>query len=30
MAKTPEGAVKADVKKILEEYGVWFFMPANR
>ena len=29
MAKTPEGAVKADVKKILEEYGVWFFMPAT-
>lgn len=28
MAKTPEGLVKDDIKKILEEYGVWYFMPA--
>lgn len=27
MASTPEGRVKAAVKKLLKDYGVWFFMP---
>jgi hypothetical protein len=27
MAQTPEGKVKVEVKKILKEYGVWFFCP---
>jgi len=27
MATTPEGLVKKRVKSILEELGVWFFMP---
>ena len=27
MARTPEGAVKAAVKKYLRERGVWFCMP---
>lgn len=26
---TPEGAVKAAVKKILVSYGAWFFMPVS-
>ena len=25
---TPEGKVKARVKKILEELGIWYFMPS--
>jgi len=24
---TPEGKVKAEVKKVLAEYGCWYFMP---
>jgi hypothetical protein len=27
MATTPEGKVKAGVKKILKERGIWYFMP---
>jgi hypothetical protein len=27
MATTPEGKVKADVKKVLTARGIWFFMP---
>jgi len=27
MAQTPEGRVKADVKKFLKERGAWFCMP---
>ena len=27
MAQTPEGKVKAAVKKILEKKNVWYFMP---
>jgi len=27
MAKTPEGAVKAKIKLVLEELGCWYFMP---
>jgi Holliday junction resolvase len=26
---TPEGAVKRDVKKVLEAAGVWYFMPVS-
>jgi Holliday junction resolvase len=26
---TPEGKVKADVKKFLKERGAWFFMPVS-
>jgi hypothetical protein len=26
---TPEGKVKHAVKKLLEKYGVWFFMPVS-
>lgn len=26
---TPEGRVKAKVKALLKERGVWYFMPAN-
>lgn len=26
MAQTPEGRVKADIKKFLKAHGVWFFM----
>lgn len=26
---TPEGKVKKVVKKLLEEYGCWFFMPVS-
>jgi hypothetical protein len=29
MAMTPEGRVKAAVKKYLKERGVWFFMPVQ-
>lgn len=29
MATTPEGAVKARVKTILDEYGAWHFMPVS-
>ena len=27
MAATPEGKVKAQVRKLLKEKGVWFYMP---
>lgn len=27
MALTPEGRVKAEIKAILKERGIWFFMP---
>lgn len=27
MARTPEGKVKAAVKKVLDEYGVYYFSP---
>lgn len=27
MATTPEGKVKARIKKILKDYDVWYFMP---
>jgi hypothetical protein len=27
MAQTPEGKVKAAVKKLLKEHSIWFFMP---
>ena len=27
MARTPEGAVKAKLKKILDEMGIWHFSP---
>ena len=26
---TPEGRVKADIKKVLREYGVWWYMPVQ-
>lgn len=29
MAQTPEGRVKAAVKKVLDEYGVWYYMPVQ-
>ena len=29
MASTPEGAVKRQVKKVLDSMGIWYFMPAN-
>lgn len=29
MATTPEGKVKAKVKKILDTYGAYYFMPAT-
>lgn len=29
MAMTPEGKVKARVKKLLDEYGAYYFMPAT-
>jgi hypothetical protein len=29
MANTPEGKVKAKVTKMLKEYQVWYFFPAN-
>jgi Holliday junction resolvase len=25
---TPEGKVKAEIKKVLAEYGCWYFMPS--
>lgn len=28
MAQTPEGRVKADVRKLLDEFGIYHFMPA--
>jgi Holliday junction resolvase len=28
MAQTPEGKVKADVRKLLVEYGIYYFSPA--
>ena len=27
MARTPEGIVKDQVKKVLKEYGIWYYMP---
>lgn len=27
MAKTPEGIVKDEVKKLLQEFGAWYYMP---
>ena len=27
MATTPEGKVKAAVKRLLNQYGVWYYMP---
>lgn len=29
MARTPEGKVKDDVKKVLAKYRVWYFMPVS-
>ena len=29
MANTPEGRVKADIKKWLKARGIWFFMPVG-
>lgn len=29
MATTPEGKVKAAVKKLLRERGIWFYMPVQ-
>lgn len=29
MAITPEGRVKAAVKKLLKEHGIWFYMPVQ-
>lgn len=29
MAQTPEGKVKANVTKILKDYGVYYFFPAT-
>lgn len=29
MAQTPEGRVKAAVKKYLQEIGAWYFMPVQ-
>ena len=29
MATTPEGKVKADIKKFLTKLGAWWFMPAT-
>jgi Holliday junction resolvase len=28
MAQTPEGKVKAEVRKLLVEFGIYYFMPA--
>lgn len=28
MATTPEGKVKNDIKKLLNERGIWYFMPS--
>ena len=29
MASTPEGKVKAAVRKVLDAYNVWYFMPVS-
>jgi hypothetical protein len=29
MALTPEGRVKAAVKKILKDHGIWYYMPVQ-
>lgn len=29
MARTPEGKVKDDVKKVLKEFGIWYYMPVQ-
>ena len=29
MAQTPEGRVKDAVKKVLKEFGVWYYMPVS-
>jgi hypothetical protein len=29
MAATPEGRVKAAIKKVLKEYGIWYYMPVQ-
>lgn len=29
MASTPEGRVKAGIKKILKDHNVWFYMPVS-
>lgn len=29
MAQTPEGRVKAAVRKVLDTYGVWYYMPVQ-
>ena len=26
---TPEAKVKADIKRVLAEYGCWYFMPST-
>ena len=28
MAQTPEGRVKDAIKKVLNEYNIWYFMPS--
>lgn len=28
MADTPEGKVKKSIKKLLDKYNIWYFMPA--
>jgi hypothetical protein len=28
MAQTPEGIVKDAIKKVLNEYNIWYFMPS--
>jgi len=28
MALTPEGKVKNDIKKVLNNHGIWYFMPS--
>lgn len=28
MAVTPEGKVKNDIKKVLNNHGIWYFMPS--
>jgi hypothetical protein len=28
MAQTPEGMVKDAIKKVLNEYNIWYFMPS--
>ena len=29
MAQTPEGRVKDQIKKLLKQYGIWFYMPVQ-